>query len=129
LSYGDGVCNVNIKKLIKFHILNKKIATLTAVKQENRFGVLEIKNKIVKKIKEKPVEYINGGFFVLSKKVFKYLENDKTIFERDCLPKLSSNNELSAFIHNGFWGCMDTMRDKRVLNSEWKKKNCRWKTW
>ena len=94
LSYGDGLSDVNIKKLIDFHIKNKKIATLTAVKYKNPKGILKFgKSSIVKKIKEKPVEYINGGFFVLSNKIFQYLKNSKTIFEKDSLPKLSKKNQ------------------------------------
>lgn len=84
---------------------------------------------MVNVIKEKPIEYINGGFFVLSKKIFKFLKNDNSIFEKDCLPKLSKKNQLNAFKHNDFWACMDTLRDKKNLNMEWKKKNCKWKTW
>ena len=130
VSYGDGLCNVNINKLINFHIKNKKIATLTAVKQQNRFGILSFKNKnLVTQIKEKPTEYINGGFFVLSKKIFKYLKNNKTIFEKDCLPKLTRIDQLNSFKHDDFWACMDTLRDKKFLNIEWKKKNCKWRTW
>jgi glucose-1-phosphate cytidylyltransferase len=129
LSYGDGLCNVNIDKLVKFHLRKKKIATLTAVKQQNRFGILSFKKNLVSVIKEKPIEYINGGFFVLSKKIFKFLKNDRSVFEKDCLPILSKNNQLNAFKHNDFWACMDTLRDKRNLNIEWKKKNCKWKIW
>ena len=116
LSYGDGLSDVNIHKLIKFHLKHNKIATLTAVKYKNPKGILSIKNdyKIVN-IKEKPVEYINGGFFVLSKDIFKYVKNDRTIFEKICLPNLARNNQLKAFIHNGFWACMDTLREKKEL--------------
>ena len=130
LSYGDGLSNVNIKKLIKFHLDKNKIATLTAVKYKNPKGILSI-NKIsdVNNIKEKPIEYINGGFFVLSSKIFKYLKNDKSIFEQDCLPVLSKNKQLLAFIHNGFWACMDTLREKKELNALWKQKKCAWKIW
>ena len=130
LSYGDGLSNVNIKKLIKFHLDKNKIATLTAVKYKNPKGILSI-NKIsdVNNIKEKPIEYINGGFFVLSSKIFKYLKNDKSIFEQDCLPVLSKNKQLLAFKHNGFWACMDTLREKKELNALWKQKKCEWKIW
>lgn len=130
LSYGDGLSDVNIHKLIKFHLKHNKIATLTAVKYKNPKGILSIKNdyKIVN-IKEKPVEYINGGFFVLSKDIFKYVKNDRTIFEKICLPNLASNNQLKAFIHNGFWACMDTLREKKELNNLWKKDNAEWKIW
>ena len=130
LSYGDGLSDVNIKKLIKFHLKNKKIATLTAVKYKNPKGILIFGNQNkIKKIKEKPLEYINGGFFVLSKKIFKFLKNSKTIFERDCLPKLAHNNELMAFKHKGFWGCMDTLREKKELNKIYRSKNKAWKVW
>ena len=130
LSYGDGVSDVNIKKLIKFNEKNNKIATLTAVKYKNPKGVLSISKKSkIKTIKEKPLEYINGGFFVLSKKIFYYLKNDKTIFEKDCLPKLARNNQLLAFKHNGFWGCMDTFREKKELNKIYKSNQKAWKVW
>ena len=130
LSYGDGLSNVNIKKLIQFHINSGKIATLTAVKYKNPKGVLSItKNSKVNKIKEKPLEYINGGFFVLSKNIFKYLKDDQTIFEKDCLPLLAKKNQLVAFKHNNFWACMDTLREKKELNTLWKTKNCKWKIW
>ena len=130
LSYGDGLSDVNIKKLIKFHLKNKKIATLTAVKYKNPKGILIFGNQNkIKKIKEKPLEYINGGFFVLSKKIFKFLKNSKTIFEKDCLPKLAHTNELIAFKHKGFWGCMDTLREKKELNKIYKSNNKAWKVW
>ena len=130
LSYGDGLSNVNIEKLIKFHINSNKIATLTAVKYRNPKGVLSInKNMMINNIKEKPVEYINGGFFVLSKNIFKYLKNDKTIFEKDCLPFLAKKNQLISFKHNDFWACMDTLREKKELNFLWKQKKCKWKVW
>ena len=130
LSYGDGLSDVNVIKLIKFHEKNKKIGTLTAVKYKNPKGVLKIdKNFKIKTIKEKPEEFINGGFFVLSNKVFKYLKNDQTIFEKDCLPKLTASNQLLAFKHNGFWGCMDTLREKKELNKMWKSKQKAWKVW
>ena len=130
LTYGDGLSSVNIKKLIKFHLDKNKIATLTAVKYKNPKGILSI-NKIfnVKNIKEKPIEYINGGFFVLSNKIFKYLKDDKSIFEQDCLPVLSKSKQLMAFKHNGFWACMDTLREKKELNTFWKQKKCAWKIW
>ena len=130
LSYGDGLSDVNINKLTKFHLDKKKIATLTAVKYKNQKGVLIIDSKSkIKLIKEKPIEYINGGFFVLSKKIFSYLNNDKNIFEKNCLPKLAKIKELQAFKHNGFWGCMDTMREKKELNKIYKSKEKAWKIW
>ena len=130
LSYGDGLCDVNLNKLINFHIKNKKTVTLTAVRYKNPKGVLNInKNRRVIAIKEKPTEYINGGFFVLTNNVFKYLKNDKSIFEQDCLPKLTKTNQLLAFKHHGFWGCMDTLREKIELNKIWKSKQRAWKIW
>ena len=130
LTYGDGLCDVNIKRLINFHIKKNKITTVTAVQQKNRYGVLIIdKTSKIQLIKEKPAEYINGGFFVLSNKIFKYLKNDKTIFEKDCLPKLVKNKQLMAYKHNGFWACMDTMREKKELNKIWKSKQKAWKIW
>ena len=130
LSYGDGLSDVNIKKLIKFHLSNNKIATLTAVKYKNPKGILIIdKNSKIKNIKEKPMEFINGGFFVLSNKIFKFLTNSKNIFEKNCLPKLAKKKQLLAYKHNGFWGCMDTMREKKELNKIWKSKTKAWKVW
>ena len=130
LSYGDGLSDVNIKKLINFHKNNKKMATLTAVRYKNPKGVLIFSNNSkVKKIKEKPIEYINGGFFVLSKKIFKFLKDSKTVFEKDCLPKLTKQKELIAFKHNGFWACMDTLREKKELNKIFKSKEKAWKVW
>jgi glucose-1-phosphate cytidylyltransferase len=130
LSYGDGLSDVNIKKLIRFHIKNNKTATLTAVKYKNPKGILSIDKKSkIKNIKEKPMEFINGGFFVLSSNIFKYLKNSKSIFERHCLPKLTKINQLLAYKHNGFWACMDTMREKKELNKIWKSKTKAWKVW
>ena len=130
LSYGDGLSDVNIKKLINFHLKNGKIATLTAVKYKNPKGILIFGNQSkIKKIKEKPLEYINGGFFVLSNKIFKFLKNSSTIFEKDCLPKLAKKRELIAFKHKGFWGCMDTLREKKELNNIYKSKQKAWKVW
>ena len=130
LSYGDGLSDVNIKKLINFHLKNGKIATLTAVKYKNPKGILIFGNQSkIKKIKEKPLEYINGGFFVLSNKIFKFLKNSSAIFEKDCLPKLAKKRELIAFKHKGFWGCMDTLREKKELNNIYKSKQKAWKVW
>ena len=130
LSYGDGLSDVNINKLIKFHKKNNKIVTLTAVKYKNPKGVLDIKTNLkISAIKEKPIEYINGGFFVVSKNIFKFLKNDQTIFEKDCLPKLVKKKQLMAYKHNGFWACMDTMREKQELNKIWKSKKKAWKVW
>ena len=131
LTYGDGLCDVNISDLIKFHFNQGTLATLTAISPPERFGVLEIKedNKITK-FKEKPDEgknYVNGGFFVLSPKVLNYIDNDATIWEKESLAKLAQDGELSAYRHNGFWQCMDTLRDKHYLNQIWDSGNIPWK--
>ena len=122
MTYGDGVSNVNINKLIKFHISQNKIATLTAVKPEGRFGSLEISKNLITNFKEKKIEnssYVNGGFFILNKKIFKYLKSDQTIFEEEPVKTLARQNNLVAFKHNGFWQPMDTIRDKNLLESSW----------
>ena len=130
LSYGDGLSDININNLLKFHLKNKKSATLTAVKYKNPKGIVFMNNKSeVSLIKEKPIEFINGGFFVLTNKIFKYLKDDMSIFEIDCLAKLAKKNELLAFKHKGFWACMDTMRDKIDINQIWSKKKAPWKIW
>lgn len=130
MTYGDGLSNINIKKLIRFHNKHKKIATVTAVRPTVRFGELNIKNNLVIKYEEKPqakAGWINGGFFVLNKKIFNYIKNDKTIFEKQPLESLSKKKELVSFKHNGFWQCMDTMREKLLLNKIWKEGKAPWK--
>ncbi len=125
MTYGDGVSNVNIKKLLKFHMDKKKIVTLTAVNPPARFGALEIKDGIIIKFKEKiklKESWINGGYFVINNKIFEYIKSDKTYFEREPLEKLSKENNLSAYKHNGFWQCMDTKRDKDYLENYYKNK-------
>ena len=130
LSYGDGLSDVNIKKLINFHIKHKKTVTLTAVRYKNPKGVLNIsKNRKVTAIKEKPMEYINGGFFVLSKKVINYIKDDTTIWEKEPLENLAKDGQLASYFHEGFWHPMDTMRDKRELEQLWKQDTAPWKRW
>ena len=129
VTYGDGLSNINLKKLLKFHKNHKKIASLTAVRPPARFGELFIKNECVYKFEEKPQtseNWINGGFFVFDKKIFKYLKNDKTVLEREPFQKMSKNKQLMAYKHKGFWQCMDTLRDKILLNKIWKSKNIPW---
>ena len=119
VTYGDGISNVNIKKLVLFHKTNKKIVTLTAVRPPARFGVIKILNKKVKYFKEKSSldeGWINGGFFVMSHKIFKYLKSDKTYLERKPFEELSKKKQLLAFKHTGKWFCMDTKRDKDNLD-------------
>lgn len=120
LTYGDGVSDLNISELLDFHKKQGKIATVTSVRPPARFGGMKIVNGIVKEFKEKPQigeGSINGGFFVFEPEIFQYLENDKSILEQSPLEKLANNNQLSAYEHNGFWHCMDTIRDKESLNN------------
>jgi len=131
-TYGDGLCNVNITDLIKFHKSKKKLATVTAVKPPARFGALNIVKDSVIKFKEKSKtseSYINGGFFVLSHKVLDLIKDDNTIWEKEPLENLSKKNQLNAFKHNGFWQPMDTLRDKRHLEDLWYKNKAPWKIW
>jgi len=121
LTYGDGVANINIKRLLKFHVKNKATATLTAVRPPARFGAIIIKGKKVKMFREKSIldqGWINGGFFVIEPKIFKYLKNDQTVFENYPLTKLGKEKKLYAYKHKSFWYCMDTIRDKEILEKK-----------
>ena len=118
MTYGDGIADINLKKLLKFHKKNKKIATLTAVRPPARFGSIKIKGKLVKVFKEKSKleeGWINGGFFVFDPKIFKYIKDDMTYLEKDPLETISKNKQLIAYKHTGFWHCMDTLRDKYLI--------------
>ena len=131
MTYGDGLATINLDDLKKFHLNNKKIATVTAVHPPVRFGELEIKGDEVINFEEKPqakAGWINGGFFVLNSKIFGYIDNDKTLFEKEPMTRLYKDKNLLAYKHDGFWKCMDTLRDKidleKILNSKgqlWKK--------
>tara|TARA_B100000963_G_C22560906_1_gene641274 strand:- start:540 stop:1265 length:726 start_codon:yes stop_codon:yes gene_type:complete len=124
-TYGDGISNVNLRKLEKFHNNHNKIITVSAVRPPARFGELKIKNKIVKQFKEKPQTsqgWINGGFFVAKKNFLNLISNDKTILEKKPLESVAKKNQLMAFQHKGFWKCMDTKRDRDVLNDFLKKR-------
>ena len=125
LTYGDGLCDVDLNKLIKFHKKNKYIATLTAVRPPARFGGIKISGKTVRYFKEKSKldeGWINGGFFVMETKIMKYIKNKKTVLEQLPLEKLSQSKKLGAFKHHGYWQCMDTIRDKELLELAIKKK-------
>ena len=118
LTYGDGISNINLSKLLKFHNNHKKIATLTAVHPPARFGELKLKKNKLIKFDEKPQltsGWINGGFFVLNKNFFNFLNNKNVMLEREPIQKLIKKKNLMSFKHNGFWMCMDTPRDKKVL--------------
>ncbi len=130
VTYGDGLTNQNLKKLFKYHLRHRKIGTITAVRPPARYGELLLKGNKVKQFTEKPVvtqSWINGGFFVFNSKIFKFIKNDNEILEKKPLENLSKKGELNAFKHKGFWQCMDTMRDKKYLNSLLKNKKAPWK--
>lgn len=133
LTYGDGVSDINILNLVKFHESHKKIATVTSVQPAGKFGVLNISNdNTVISFNEKPRGdslWINGGYFILNYEVFNYIGNNNTIFEKYPLEKLSSDNQLIAYKHTGFWQSMDTMRDKKYLDELWINNQAPWKVW
>ena len=132
LTYGDGLSNVDIKKLINFHKKNKSIATLTTVKPTPHFGKIFFKgNKVIKFIEkdQKKESWINGGFFVCETEIFKYIKKKNTIFENGVLNILANKKKLTAFKHDDFWYCMDTLRDKRHLNNLWLSNKAPWKIW
>jgi glucose-1-phosphate cytidylyltransferase len=132
LTYGDGLSNVNIKKLVQFHKKNKTIATLITVKPIPHYGKIQFKGNIVTKFFEKDQKkenWINAGFFVCEKEIFKYLKKKNSIFETDVLPVLAKRKKLLAYKHKKFWYCMDTLRDKRHLNNLWISKKAPWKIW
>ena len=132
LTYGDGVSDIDIKKLIKFHKQKNTLATLASVYPPGRFGALDIKNEKVHTFKEKPKGdggRINGGFFVLSPKVIDFIEGDYIFWEQQPMESLAQQDQMSAFEHNGFWQPMDTLRDKKYLEDLWRSKKAPWKTW
>lgn len=131
-TYGDGVGDINISKLIKFHKQQGKHATLTATQPPGRFGALKIKENKVKEFQEKPQgdsSWINGGFFVLSKEVFQYIKDDSTVWEKEPMEQLAKDDQLAAYYHDGFWQPMDTLRDKTQLEEQWDAGNAPWKMW
>ena len=135
LTYGDGVCDVNINDLINFHKTCGKIATVTAIQMDARFGGMELeKDGIVSSFREKAKDeskWINGGFFVLKPDVFKYLDGnmENVMWEDEPLEKLAVDGQLAAYRHKGFWKCMDALRDKIELESLWQNKQAKWKVW
>ena len=129
LTYGDGVSDVNLKNLINFHNKSKKVATVTAVRPPARFGQLEIKKGEVTNFDEKNqinTGWINGGYFVFNKKIFKYIPKLNTMLERDTMINLTNKKQIYAYKHSVFWQCMDNLRDKETLNEIWKKNNNKW---
>jgi glucose-1-phosphate cytidylyltransferase len=133
LTYGDGVSNVNIHDLVDFHKKHGKIATLTAIQPGGRFGVLDIEDEnAISRFKEKSKDdggWINGGFMVLEPEIMDYIDGDTTVFEKDPLERVATEGQLMAYRHNGFWQCMDTMRDKELLERLWKEGDAPWKIW
>jgi len=132
LTYGDGVANVDIKRLVSFHEGHGKLATVTAVRPPARFGKIVFDGDRVVEFTEKPQTsegWINGGFFVLEPKVFDYIEGDETAWEREPLARLAADGQLMAYRHEGFWQPMDTLREKRLLNELWNKGEAPWKVW
>ena len=123
-TYGDGISNVDLNKLISFHFKQNKIATMTTVQPPGRYGAVSINKNLVSNFSEKPKgdnTYINGGFFVLNSKIFDFIKNDKSIFENDVLPILAKKKQLTAYKHDGFWHAMDSLRDKLYLEELFKK--------
>tara|TARA_B110000971_G_C20010812_1_gene501435 strand:+ start:393 stop:1160 length:768 start_codon:yes stop_codon:yes gene_type:complete len=132
LTYGDGVANVDISKLIDHHKKSKLAATVTGVSPPGRYGVIEDKKGLVTKFSEKTDQtnmFINGGFFVLNPSVLKTIKDDQTIWEKEPLETLARNGQLGVYKHNKFWQSMDTLREKKILEDLWLKKKAPWKLW
>lgn len=133
MTYGDGVSDINIDDLLMFHKCHGRLATMSAVKPESRFGTIDFEqNGKVNAFREKneaDTGYINAGFMVLNKKVLDYVEGDSIMFERQPMEKLAADGELMCYRHNGFWQCMDTMRDKTKLEDLWESGDAPWKVW
>ena len=131
-TYGDGLSNVDISKLISFHKEKKTKSTITAVQPPGRFGVLNMDKDKISDFKEKPQgdgNWINGGYFVLEPSIFEYIKDENTVWEQEPLEKLAKDNQLSAFRHTGFWHPLDTLRDKNNLEELWASNKAPWKNW
>lgn len=131
-TYGDGVCDVDLQALLRFHRSHGRIATVTAVRPPARFGGLVFDGDLVAEFTEKPQigeGWINGGFMVVEPAIFKYLEGDNSTLEIDALERLTRERQLAAYRHERFWQCMDTLRDKRLLQSSWDSGGAPWKVW
>ena len=129
LTYGDGLTNQNIKYLLKYHLRHKKVATMTVVRPPVRFGEVYLKGNRVFSFKEKPqitTGWINGGFFVFSSRIFNFLSKKNQMLEKQAMEKLTQKEQLMAFKHNGFWQCMDNIRDKNILNELIRSKKASW---
>jgi glucose-1-phosphate cytidylyltransferase len=131
-TYGDGVSDVDVGALVKFHKKQGTLATVTATQPPGRFGVLTLNDAKITAFKEKPQSdgsWVNGGYFVLSPKAIGYVDADSTMWEREPMERLARDGQLSAFVHRGFWQPLDTMRDKTLLNDLWAKGTAPWKKW
>ena len=129
-TYGDGVCDVDLQKLLEFHKAQGKMATVTAVRPPARFGGLVFEGDLVKEFSEKPQigeGWINGGYFVFEPQIFDYLSGDGSILEVDALERIAAEGQLAAYRHEGFWQCMDTLREKKLLETMWRSGNAPWK--
>ena len=132
MTYGDGVADIDVHKLIQFHKNHGKLATVTAAHPVGRFGLLDLDGDRVTHFEEKTEsirEWINGGFMILNPKVLDYIDGDETAFENGPLQKLSQDGELMAYRHSGFWHCMDNIRDKQTLEKLWDSGEAPWKIW
>lgn len=132
VTYGDGVTNVDLKRVVEFHRSHGKIATVTAVRPPSRFGGIVFEGDRVAEFTEKPQigeGWINGGFMVFEPAVFDYMVDDSTVLEKDVLEALASEGHLMAYRHEGFWQCMDTIRDVQLLQTLWEEGRAEWKTW
>jgi glucose-1-phosphate cytidylyltransferase len=133
LTYGDGVGNIDIDSLLKFHQANKKMVTVTAVQPSGRFGALNLDSQdLVSSFLEKPKgdgAWINGGFFVCQPQIFDYINDDSTIWEKEPMEQIAADNQMAAFKHIGYWKPMDTLRDKQELEIEWNSGKAPWKSW
>ena len=132
MTYGDGVCDIDITQLIAFHKKQQTFATVTAVRSTGRFGSISISGDRVKSFKEKPKtdgRWISGGFFVCEPEVINFIDNDHSVFERAPLGRLVADNQLSVWKHKGFWSAMDTLRERHYLEELWQKGTAPWKVW
>ena len=132
MTYGDGVSDVDIRSALALHRRHGRLATLTAVRPPARFGAVELEGDLVGRFSEKPQVgegWINGGFFILEPEVLDYIEGDDTSFERDTLEHLAADGQLAAYRHDGFWQCMDTLRDLKLLNALWDEGRAPWAAW
>ena len=132
LTWCDGLSDVNLASLLAFHRSHGKLATVTTVRAPGRFGYIELDGEEISGFREKPAEgegWINGAFFVLEPRIFEYIDGDTTSWERESMVRLAADRQLVAYRHGSFWQCMDTLREKRLLDALWAQGKAPWKTW